>query len=379
MRNNGMRVAVSCLVLVGALGISTGPVTARPAGASDFDLTGSPIRGDTAAPVTIVEFSDFQCGFCARATDTMARVLERYPGRVRWVMKQYPLDMHEAAPLAHRAALAAEAQGKFWEMHDAIFADQRTLTRERLLRHASRLALDSVKFARDMNSARVKSLVERDLAEGRKADVDGTPTFFVNGERLVGSVPYEVMAAAVDRALVVTLAATPEGLEELMSRGPGSAPVTLRWFGDLSSPLHREALVMLKSVADARGDVVRIIFKNLPSSGREYARTLHEAAIASAAQGRFWDVHDVLMNRGAGQTRQGLTDLAGRLGLDRERFAETMTMGLAAQLLERQAAEARQLDVRGTPTFFVNDIRVDGVVSADEMIKLVDAQRKPAR
>jgi protein-disulfide isomerase len=379
MCSNAMRMAIGLVAFAASVEVLAGARIAPSTSAAvpDFDLAGSPVRGDSAAPVTIVEFSDFQCGFCARATATVERLLERYPGKVRWVMKHYPLDLHQAAPLAHRAALAAAAQGKFWEMHDAIFAEQRALTRERMLRHASGLSLDRAKFARDMNSARVKSLLERDVAEGRKVGIDGTPTFFINGERLVGAVAFETMAAAVERALVRSLAATPDGLEELMSRGPAAAPVTIRWFADLSIALHRDALVMLKQVDDARPGLVRIVFKNLPSGGRQYSRALHEAAIAGAAQGRFWDLHDVLMSRGAGQTREGLINLAARLGLDRTGFAEAMTMTPAAGLLERQAAEARRLDVRGTPTFFVNDTRVDGVIPAEDMIKLVDARLKP--
>ena len=372
------RIAVACLVVLAGVSLSaptavTAPLSAAPP-AIAFDLENAPVRGVTTAPVTIVEFSDFQCGFCSRATGTLARLLERYPGRVRWIMKHYPLDFHDAAPLAHRAALAAQQQGKFWEMHDAIFAEPKSLGRQQMLRHAARLTLDMDRFVRDMEGPRVKALLDRDMAEGRKAGVDGTPTLFVNGERVVGAVPYETLAASVERALAVALAGTPEGLDEAMSRGPSGAPVTIRWFADLSSSLHRDAMVMLRKVVDTYGDDVRVSFRHLPSPDRDYARPLHEAAVSAAEQGGFWQLHDVLMNRGAGQPIDVIAGFAGRLGLDRARFVSTLAAPSVKDALERHAAEARRLDVRGTPTFFVNDRRVDGVVPIEEMTKIVDEQ-----
>ena len=372
------RVAVACLVvLAGVSHVAPTAITApvpAPVPAIVFDLQNAPVRGLATAPVTIVEFSDFQCGFCSRATGTLVRLLERYPGRVRWIMKHYPLDFHDAAPLAHRAALAAQQQGKFWEMHDAIFAAPKSLGRQQMLRHAARLTLDMDRFVRDMEGPRVKALLDRDMAEGRKAGVDGTPTLFVNGARVVGAVPYETLAASVERALAVALAGTPEGLEEAMSRGPSGAPVTIRWFADLSSSLHREAMVMLRKVVDTYGDDVRVSFKHLPSPDRDYARPLHEAAVSAAEQGAFWQLHDVLMNRGAGQSADVIAGFAARLGMDRGRFVTTLSGPSVKETLVRHAAEARLLDVRGTPTFFVNERRVDGLVPVTEMIKIIDEQ-----
>ena len=380
---SSVRIALACAAVAIAASHATpfGLGVPRAAGraAGDFDLTGAPVRGAPAAPVTIVEFSDFQCGFCSRATGTLARLLERYPGRVRWVMKHYPLDFHDAAPLAHRAALAAHEQGRFWEMHDAIFAAPGSLGRQQMMRHAARLALDLEQFARDMDSPRLKAVIDRDAAEGRKAGVDGTPTLFINGERLVGAVPYETMAAAVERALAVALAGTPEGLENAMSRGPAGAPVTIRWFADLSSSLHRDALALLRQIVDVYGDDVRVTFRHVPASARDYARPMHEAAIAAAEQGAFWPFHDVLMNRGAGQPADVLAAFAGRLGLNRDRFVAAIGDVRTREALERDAAEARSLDVRGTPTFFVNGRRVDGIVSVEEMRKIVEEQRRAPR
>jgi protein-disulfide isomerase len=169
--------------------------------ASTFDLAGAPVKGPADAPVTIVEFSDFQCSFCFRANATVSQVLEKYAGKVRLVFKHYPLDFHPDAPLAHRAAMAAQQQGQFWEMHDRIFANQRAMKREDLLAHAKALGLDVPRFTADLESDRFKTVLDRDLAEGGKVGVDGTPTFFINGVPVVGARPLEAFTAVIDRAL----------------------------------------------------------------------------------------------------------------------------------------------------------------------------------
>lgn len=172
-----------------------------PVSPSSFDLTGSPAKGADTAPVTIIEFSDFQCGFCQRANRTIAQLLAKYPEKVRLVFKHFPLEMHQEAGLAHRAAFAAQQQGRFWEMHDAIFGNQRAIARADLIQRASALKLDVARFTADMDGSRVKTILDRDMAEGEKAGIDGTPTFFVNGQRIVGSQPLEAFVDAVEKAL----------------------------------------------------------------------------------------------------------------------------------------------------------------------------------
>jgi protein-disulfide isomerase len=186
-------------------GDGSGPA---PVAATSLNLTGAPMRGTADAPVTIVEFSDFQCGFCFRVNPTVAQLLDRYAGKIRVAFKHSPIEGHTAAPLAHRAAFAAQQQGKFWEMHDRIFANQRDMSREALLGHARALGLDVARFTADLDGAASQAALDRDLAEGAKLGVDGTPTFFINGTPLVGAQPIEDFAAAIDKALA---AATRKG------------------------------------------------------------------------------------------------------------------------------------------------------------------------
>jgi protein-disulfide isomerase len=151
--------------------------------------------------VTLVMFSDFQCGFCYRVNPTVTQLLEKYPGKVRVAFKHFPIEGHDAAPLAHKAAMAAQEQGKFWEMHDRIFANQRAMTRDDLIGHAKALGLDVPRFTAALDAPAAAALLERNKREGEALGVDGTPTFFVNGTPVVGAQPLQAFSAAVDKAL----------------------------------------------------------------------------------------------------------------------------------------------------------------------------------
>jgi protein-disulfide isomerase len=200
-RGAGMPPATALTGLIRSL-LNGGDGTEAPTAPDNaFDLTGSPVRGPATAPVTIVAFSDLQCSFCARANATVEKVLAQYPGRVRWVFKHYPLEFHADAPLAHRASIAAHQQGRFWEMHDAIFAKQRTMKRADLLAHAAALGLDVPRFTADLDDDRGAAVIARDMKEGAALGIDGTPTFFINGQPVVGAQPYEQFVVAVDKAL----------------------------------------------------------------------------------------------------------------------------------------------------------------------------------
>ncbi|MGD8863750.1 MAG: thioredoxin domain-containing protein [Myxococcales bacterium] len=149
----------------------------------EFSMDGAHVRGAPMAPVTLVEFSDFQCPFCGAAFPELERIVRQFEGKVKLVFKHFPLGSHPRAIPAARAAEAAGKQGRFWEMHDMLFRNQRQLEDADLLRYAEALGLDMEKFQADMASPEVQARVEADRAEGEKAGVDGTPSIFVNGRR----------------------------------------------------------------------------------------------------------------------------------------------------------------------------------------------------
>jgi protein-disulfide isomerase len=143
----------------------------------------SPFRGSPMASVTIYEFSDFQCPHCKMAAPYLKEVVEESNGKVKLVFKQYPLPMHPKAREAAKAAIAAHKQGKFWEMHDLLFEKQDELQTADFEDYAKRLDLDPKKFKADMQSKEVEKKIEGDIAEGKAAGADSTPTIYVNDRR----------------------------------------------------------------------------------------------------------------------------------------------------------------------------------------------------
>jgi protein-disulfide isomerase len=157
-----------------------------------------PARGSDQAPVTIVEFSDFECPYCKRVLPTLTQLEEKFGDKVRVVYRQYPLSIHANAAKAAEASLCAHDQGKFWEMHDLLFAEQQKLTAPDLKEKAGRLELDATVFAECLDSGRHAAVVQADFNDGIAAGVDGTPAFFVNGRFISGAVPFETLAEVVE-------------------------------------------------------------------------------------------------------------------------------------------------------------------------------------
>jgi protein-disulfide isomerase len=179
------------------------PQPGRPDPSRRYSINtqGSPSKGNPNARLAIVEFSDFQCPFCQRVGPTLQQIEKEYGDQVRIVFKHLPLEMHPKAPAAHAAAEAAHRQGKFWEMHDLIFANQASMSPERYLDYAKQLGLDLERFQKDVASAEVKARLDADTQEAAKLGVTGTPSFFVNGRFLSGAQPFPAFKALIDQEL----------------------------------------------------------------------------------------------------------------------------------------------------------------------------------
>ncbi len=145
----------------------------------------SPLRGSPMAEVTMFEFSDFQCPHCKMTAPYLKKVVEESNGKVKLVFKQYPLPGHPKARDASRATIAAEKQGKFWEMHDLLFKNQDELQTAKLEDYAKQLGLDVKRFKADMQSKETERKIEADIAEGHAVGVDSTPSIYVNDRRYI--------------------------------------------------------------------------------------------------------------------------------------------------------------------------------------------------
>ncbi|UCF66578.1 MAG: thioredoxin domain-containing protein [Acidobacteriota bacterium] len=161
----------------------------------------NPAIGPVEAPVTIVEFSDFQCPYCRRAEDTMVKVREKYGDKVRIVFRDFPLDFHRDAQKAHEAAGCAEEQGQFWAYHGKLFSGEKGLGIDELYSYAEELGLDMEPFKECVESGRRAAEVAGDIEEGRRLGVSGTPAFFVNGRFLNGAQPLEEFVKVIDDEL----------------------------------------------------------------------------------------------------------------------------------------------------------------------------------
>jgi len=164
-------------------------------------VDGAPVLGPKDARVTLVEFSDFQCPYCAVAVIKLNAILKAYPNDVRLIFKQYPLEMHSQAALAAAAALAAQRQGKFWQLHDVMYANRTRLSRQTILAMAGTVGLDVNRFQQDWDSAAVKQALARDQADGDKIGVDATPTVYIDGQRYNGDLELEAIRPIIEKEI----------------------------------------------------------------------------------------------------------------------------------------------------------------------------------
>jgi protein-disulfide isomerase len=163
---------------------------------------GDHVLGDPDAPVTLVEYGDFDCPHCGRAHPTVQEVLRRMGAAVRFVYRNFPLSQaHPHALVAAEAAEAAAAQGKFWPMHDRLFEHQDALEVDDLIGHARALGLDTARFAEDLDTHAHLEKVQADFRSGVRSGVNGTPTFFIDGARFDGSWDADTLAAALQEAV----------------------------------------------------------------------------------------------------------------------------------------------------------------------------------
>ncbi len=380
-------------------------------------IDGLPLVGNDRALVTIVEFTDYQCPYCARSQETISALRDTYKDDLRVAVAAHPLPMHDRARPAALAALAAAEQGKLAAMHARLFAGQKALDDAGIQRAATDVGLDVAKFDAARRSSAVAASLDLAEALGRTAGVTGTPTFFVNGRRVVGAQPLEKFRAIVDeeiakaRALVASgvrredvyakiletalplappaapadgescgghddgechgapsKAADPARDEKPVDvridgaplRGFARAPVTVVVFIDFECPFCAKVQATLRDLEQAYAGKVKIAFKNRPLPMHSNARLASKAAMAAQAQGKFWEFHDVLFAHQGALDRASLDRYAREVGLDTARFARDLDGTELDLRIAADEADAKTLGVEGTPTTFVNGRRVVG-------------------
>jgi protein-disulfide isomerase len=171
----------------------------------DVSIQGAPVKGGAKAPVTIVEFSDFHCPFCKQVVPTLAKIESKYGEKIKLAFRDFPIEsLHPGASKAHEAARCANEQGKFWPYHDKLFAGPANSTPELFKRLAKEVGLETVAFETCLSSGKHQAAIKKDIEEGQRLGVAGTPAFFINGRLLSGSQPLEAFARVIDEELART-------------------------------------------------------------------------------------------------------------------------------------------------------------------------------
>jgi protein-disulfide isomerase len=380
-----------------------------------FDGT---LKGSPKALVTIVEFSEFQCPYCSRVLPTLDRLLKEYPDQVRVYFRHNPLPFHDKAPLASEAALAAGAQGKFWKMHDALFANQSNLDRPGLEKLAQEIGLDMGKFKAALDAHTYKPAVDADLALAKELGVQGTPNFFINGRAVRGAVPFEQFKSAVDDELArakklmdkgvgagelyaALMAGKAKGLGTPQAAPPapkppisnevykveiGKAPVkgvkdpkiTLIEFSEFQCPYCSRAKGTLDELLKIYKDSLQIAFKHYPLPFHNNAMPASIAAVAANEQGKFWEMYDKLFANQQSLEAANIEKFAQEVGLDMAKFKAAIENPKTKELVEADMKEANNFGVQGTPSFFINGRFFSGAYPLDSFKMVIDEELKKA-
>ena len=344
-----------------------------------------PALGSPEALVTLVEFGDFECPFCAKLAPVLKAVLDAHPKEVRLVFKQNPLAFHKSAGLAAQAALAAHAQGRFWAFHDRLFAHQDHLSREDLTAHAAAIGLDVPRFTKDLDGGTLQARVEADQDVAARASATGTPNTFINGRKVVGGRDEAELRALVEeelakaRALVASGTAPaavyakiveggkrqdPLGADEVRfaldaapARGEPGAPIQLVLFADFQCPFSSRLEPILERVEAAFPGKVRTIFKHFPQPFHANAQVAAEAAVCAQEQGKFWEVYAGLFAAQKDLTDAAIEAAGTAAKLDLKAWKACRASDRPKKVVAADAAEAQQAGLKGTPTVFLNGKR----------------------
>ena len=405
-------------LMAGAL---TAPPPPRPPVSSEvyrIEMDKAPRKGGKAPKLTLVEFSDFQCPYCSRAKDTLDELLKLYQDNFAIVYKHFPLPFHEQAMPAAIAAVAAGQQGKFWEMHDKLFANQEKLDEASLAKYAQEIGLDVPKFKAALASPETRAVVEADVKQAKQFGVEGTPSFFVNGRMFSGAYPLDsfkmVLGEEMKRADAKLQAGTPraglyaaiikDGLAkrdppkvearpgepspserykaEIKSapfRGSKNALVTIVEFSDYQCPFCGRVEATLKKILDEYKGQVRVVWRDLPLPFHPCARPAAIAARAAGQQGKYWQMHDKLFENQQDLVEKNLETYAEAIGLKMESFKAASKRGDLAKAVEQDERLAEKLGVKGTPAFFINGKFLSGAQPFEAFKKKIDEELAHAR
>ncbi len=409
---------------VGGVGSEAGVVTPAHASAKVPVATADAVWGKESAPVTIVEFSDFECPYCSKGADTIQQLKETYgPEKVRIVFKNLPLPFHKSAgPAALAGATVLELAGDeaFWKFHDKAFKNQKSLTEENFVLWATEAGVDKAKFQTAYAAKSAQPKVDADMKLAETIGARGTPHFFINGVRLSGALPLEEFKKKVDEQTAAAQKLQTEGVpaadvyvklteqnfqapapeaprkpppspaedktiykaEVLKTdpvKGSPKALVTIVEFSDYQCPFCSRVEPTVKQIVDTYGEQVRVVWK-------DNALPFHNMAKPAAALGRyayetggdktFWKVQETLFANQAELQHgdEGLKKIAELAGVDWAQAKKAIDSGKYNAAIDASMALAQKLGATGTPAFFVNGRKVTGARPFEQFKEVIDQE-----
>jgi protein-disulfide isomerase len=348
----------------------------------------SPTRGGATPLVTMVEFADYQCPFCARAEETVKALREEYGDKLRVVWKDEPLSFHDhAEPAAEAALQVREEKGDpaFWLMHDALFAGQDDLSPETLVRIAAQLGArpDRVRTAIEKHTHRRS--IDDDLSLSDDLQADGTPHFFIDGRRLVGSQPKAKFEAIINEELakatdLVSHGAKPEDVYEALtkdgqgppppetrdlaaplpandpSRGNPKAKVVVHEWSDFQCPFCARAEPAVAELMSEYGTRIRFVWHDLPLPMHAMAPVAAQAAreaLRQKGEKAFWSLHDTIFQNQKDLSRDALDGWGHALGLDMTKWKASLDGETHAAEVDADAKAGQDMGIHGTPSFVI--------------------------
>ena len=374
----------------------------------------SPSEGPVEAPVTIVVWSDYRCEYCNRVQGTLDSLQRLFPGQIRLVHRALPLDEDDTVGI--EAALAASAQGAFRPMHDRLFGLYGHIDRPSVEMIARELGLDMARFRAELDAGTYKQAIVDDVTDAAALGITGSPMFFVNGRPVNGNQPLAVFVDMVDAGLVraAEVGKThPDDLYQAMvangSRvadagkeakhaappldpsqvyrmglglpghqlGPDDAPVTLIEWSDFACPYCAKEAPTIAHIHEKYGDQVKIVYRHFPL--HRTSDLAAEAAVAAAAQGKFWPYHDQLWAQFGRLGRPDLEDAAQAVGLDMTKFRAALDNRTYHDVVAAESADASAGSFGGTPTSFLDGHPIIGAIKAEGMDRLIDSELARAK
>ena len=363
----------------------------------------SPAIGPKDAKVTILHYFDYQCPFCAKVIPAIDQIATEYPDSVRIVYKMRPLSMHPNAMPAAEAAMAAKAQGKFFEMHKKLFENQTQLSREKYLSLAKEIGLDVDRFTKDIDSHKYAEAIQKEGKDMDDIGASGTPASFVNGRYVSGAKQFAFFKDIIDEELgwakagkrpefktgknVSEASAKQPGaagpdpnkvydfvLGDAPFRGPKSAKVTIVHFFDYQCPFCVRVHPTIEQLLKDYPNDVKVVYMMHPLPMHQNAMPAAQAVMAAQAQGKFSEMHEKLFANSTALSRDKYLELAKDIGLDVKKFTADIDANAYKTKIDAQTQEAMKNGATGTPATFVNGRFLSGAQPVEAFKKIIDEE-----